>query len=190
MLCQVYLEYSQSKQCNYFGFTLCHGVVRPEVPAPRGLCADLQMSCCAFPGDVEALRGKATLTFLRTAVNFLFLLGLCVASLPECFAWGHPQQTVPVLGWVFVELESPQGWEQPWGSSQLALRRAESCYCPFQGCCFCLMGSLLSKVCPSPQGRLFPSLWGTSFPSSVLCLLHPCGSGMASEAEPTLARLE
>lgn len=84
---QAYLEYSQSKQCNYFRFTLCQSVVRPEVQTPKGSCADLHISCYAFPRDTEALRENATCTFLRTTVNFLFLLGFlllpCLSPLLE-----------------------------------------------------------------------------------------------------------
>lgn len=74
-----YMEYSQSKQCNYLGFALCQRAVRPALQPPRGSCADLHVSRYTLLRDTEALRGKATFTFLRTAVNFLFLLGfLCL----------------------------------------------------------------------------------------------------------------
>lgn len=161
----------------------------PGCSSQRALCRLADELLC-FPRGCGGSERKGHADFSEDSCKLPLPLGLCVASPSGCFAWGHPQQNVPVLGWVFVELERPQGWEQPWGSSELALRRAESWCCPSQGCCFSLMGSLLRKVCPSPQGRLFPSLWGTSFPSSELCLLHPCGSGMTSEADPTLAHLE
>lgn len=84
----------------------------PRFQLPKG-CADLQMSCCAFPGDVGALRGKAMLTFLRPAVNFLFLLGF--VSLLRLSPWlGDIQSRISQS--LSQCLDSPQGWEQPWGS--------------------------------------------------------------------------
>lgn len=111
----------------------------PRFQPPKG-CADLQMSCCAFPRDVGALRGKATLTFLRTAVNFLFLLGF--VWLPCLSPWlGHiHSKTSLSLSQCLLRLESPQGWEQPGEHTGLPLSSA--CCFPFQGCCLSLMGSL------------------------------------------------
>lgn len=96
LLCQVYLEYSQSKQCNYFGFTLCHGVVRPEVPTPQGLCRLADELLC-FPRGCGSSERKGHADFSEDSRKLPLPLGLCVVSLSESLSWGHPQQDIPVL---------------------------------------------------------------------------------------------
>lgn len=93
------------------------------------------------------------LTFLRTAVNFLFLLGFVLLPCLSPWLGDIHSKISQSLSECLLGLDGPQGWGEPWGAhwapSQLTLTRA--CYFPFQGCCFSLMGSLLRKVCPSPK---------------------------------------
>lgn len=66
----------------------------------RALCRLADELLC-FPRGCGSSERKGHADFSEDSCKLP--LGLCVASLSEAFAWGHPQQSIPVLFSVFVE---------------------------------------------------------------------------------------